>query len=84
MMNSIQVSERSCLYISKSPIWPFLSEEGENKAEAKCNEMGISLAANLQDDEKQALLEVTRKRPSEICLSILIGIIHRVQNGCSY
>ena len=63
--------DASCLYVSKLPAWPFLSADGENKAEAQCKLMGLSLA-ELSGDEGQALQELTSKKMFKLRLVTLI------------
>ena len=57
----LEVSERSCLYVSNDPIWPYETTDGEAKAVSNCQRMGLPLASDIDQEEKDALQQLTRK-----------------------
>ena len=80
----LEVSERSCLYVSNDPIWPYETTDGEAKAVSNCQRMGLPLASDIDQEEKDALQQLTRKLHKYRQLFICNYIIHhRMPNGNS-
>ena len=72
----LEVSERSCLYVSNDPIWPYETTDGEAKAVSNCQRMGLPLASDIDQEEKDALQQLTRKLHKYRQLFICNYIIH--------
>ena len=49
------------MYVSNDPIWPYDTEDGEAKAVSNCQRMGLPLASDIDQEEKDALQQLTRK-----------------------
>ena len=49
------------MYVSNDPIWPYDTEDGEAKAVSNCQRMGLLLASDIDQEEKDALQQLTRK-----------------------
>ena len=56
--------QKSCLFVSKTKLWPYSSESAENainQAELVCNSASLQFAEITTQEEVKALREVTSK-----------------------
>ena len=50
------------MYVSNDLIWPYDTEDGEAKAVSNCQRMELPLASDIDQEEKDALQQLTRKQ----------------------